>query len=50
MTVRRIASQSPFAGRIGFSAASLTDGFVFTAGFTAVDAQGSIVGAGNAYE
>lgn len=46
---RRVASDSPYAGRIGFSAAVEADGWVTTAGMTAVGPDGEVVGGGSAY-
>lgn len=49
MTITRVPSSSPYAGAIGFSAAAATDQLIFTAGFSAVDAEGNIVGPADAY-
>lgn len=45
MSLQRFASSSPYAGRIGFSAAVRAGDLVFVAGTTALDAQGAMVGA-----
>ena len=47
---RKVASTSPYANEIGFSAAVRAGGWVLVAGTTAVDAQGEVVGGENAYE
>ncbi len=45
----RIPSESPYAAAIGFSKAVRTDGLIFLAGITAVDAQGDVVGGDDPY-
>ena len=49
MVADRVSSTSPYASAIGFSAAAVAGQTVYTAGFTAVDAEGHIVGPGDAY-
>lgn len=48
----RIPSASSYADLIGFSAAAVAvaERTVYTAGFTAVDADGGVVGPGDAYQ
>jgi enamine deaminase RidA (YjgF/YER057c/UK114 family) len=45
MPVTRVPSTSPYAPRIGFSAAVRAGEWVFVSGMTAVDARGDVVGA-----
>jgi enamine deaminase RidA (YjgF/YER057c/UK114 family) len=47
--VTRVPSPSPYAPRIGFSAAVRAGDLVFVAGMTAVAADGAIVGDDDAY-
>ena len=49
MTVNRIASTSPYAEPIGFSAAVRAGDLVFVAGTTALDAGGEMVGSEDPY-
>lgn len=49
MATDRIRSTSRYAPEIGFSAAATAGQTVYTAGFSAVDAEGQIVGPGDAY-
>ena len=49
MEIRRVASPSPYAPRIGFSAAVRAGDLIFVAGMTAVGADGAIVGGDDAY-
>ncbi len=49
MAIDRVRSNSRYAPAIGFSAAATAGQTVYTAGFTAVDAEGQIVGPGNPY-
>ncbi len=49
MPAHRVRSTSPYARAIGFSAAATAGQTVYTAGFTAVDAEGQLVGPGDAY-
>lgn len=50
MTIQRIASPSPYAEPIGFSAAVRAGELVFVAGTTAVDGAGEIVGGDDPYQ
>jgi enamine deaminase RidA (YjgF/YER057c/UK114 family) len=50
MTLERFASSSPWAPSIGFSAAVVADGWIITAGVTAVRHDGEVVGGDDAYE
>jgi enamine deaminase RidA (YjgF/YER057c/UK114 family) len=43
-TMTRIASPSPYASTIGFSAAARSGGWIHVAGTTALDAGGAMVG------
>ena len=47
---RRVRSTSPFADRIGFSAAARAGDTVYVAGMTALAADGSIAGGDDPYE
>lgn len=49
MATDRVRSNSRYASEIGFSAAAAAGHIVYTAGFTAMDAEGQIVGPGDAY-
>lgn len=49
MTIERVPSPSPYAGRIGFSAAVRAGDLVFVAGTTALDARGEVVGGEDPY-
>jgi enamine deaminase RidA (YjgF/YER057c/UK114 family) len=50
MPIERFASSSPWAPSVGFSAAVVADGWITTAGVTAVRSDGEVVGGGDAYE
>lgn len=47
---RRVPSTSPYADRIGFSAAVRAADTIYVAGMTALDADGSIAGGDDPYE
>ena len=50
MSIERVASPSPYAEPIGFSAAVRAGDLVFVAGTTALDARGQMVGGDDAYQ
>ena len=49
MTIARVPSSSPYAARIGFSAAVRAGDLVFVAGMTALGPDGEVVGGNDPY-